>query len=351
MSPYNCSVTSRKWGFGSVFRPPIGRASFDAEFLFPLESALYGSAAGLSSSISYPGTFVKPSMWSSIYRKLVDFNAASAGYFHTLQTPLLAGRDFGENDTPASPLVAIVNERFARTFFGDAKLIGETFVMKQSGGKPDKVYRIVGLVGDTKYRDLREDFNPIVFVAENQVSDHDPDSTFLIRSNESPSSLISSLKSTAARSSPEIVLNFSVFRTSVVEKLTREGLMATLSGFFGVLAAILAMVGIYGIISYMVVRRRSEIGVRIALGANKADILRLFLREAVALLAAGLVTGTALAIASGSAAQAMLFGLKPTDPPTLALAIGSLTIVAVAASILPAARAIAVDPMQVLREE
>jgi ABC-type antimicrobial peptide transport system permease subunit len=173
----------------------------------------------------------------------------------------------------------------------------------------------------------------------------------LIRSNESPSSLISSLKSTAARNGPEIVLNFSVFRTTVLDKLTRERLMATLSGFFGVLAAILAMVGIYGIISYMVVRRRSEIGVRIALGANKGDILRLILREAVALLAAGLVTGTALAVASGSAAQAMLFGLKPTDPLTLALSIASLTIVAVAASVLPVARAVAVDPMQVLREE
>jgi putative ABC transport system permease protein len=207
------------------------------------------------------------------------------------------------------------------------------------------------LVGDTKYRDLREEFNPIVFVAENQIPDPDPDCTFLIRSNESPSSLISSLKSTAARSSPEIVLNFSVFRTTVLGKLTREGLMATLSGFFGVLAAVLAMVGIYGIISYMVVRRRSEIGVRMAMGANKADILRLILREAVTLLAAGLVTGTALAVASGSAAEAMLFGLKPTDPLTLALAIVTLTIVAVAASVVPAARALAVDPMQVLREE
>ncbi len=288
---------------------------------------------------------------ASIYRKLVDFNAASAGYFQTLQTPLIAGRDFDENDTPGSPLVAVVNERFAGTFFAGVNPIGETFAMQQSGGKPDKVYRIVGLGGDTKYRDLREEFNPIVFVAENQIPDPDPDCTFLIRSNESPSSLISSLKSTAARSSPEIVLNFSVFRTTVLEKLTREGLMATLSGFFGVLAAILAMVGIYGIISYMVVWRRSEIGVRIAMGANKADILRLILREAVTLLAAGLVIGTALAVASGSAAEAMLFGLKPTDPLTVALAIASLTIVAVAASVVPAARAIAVDPMQVLREE
>ena len=136
-----------------------------------------------------------------------------------------------------------------------------------------------------------------------------------------------------------------------MEKLTRERLMATLSGFYGVLAAVLAMVGIYGVISYMVVRRRNEIGVRIALGAGKVNILGMILREALALLAIGLVAGTALSIAAASAARAMLFGLKLIDPLALALAAGGLTIIAVIASALPAARAAAVDPMQVLREE
>jgi putative ABC transport system permease protein len=287
----------------------------------------------------------------SISRKLVYFSAASAGYFQTLETPMLAGRDFSENDTPSSPLVAIVNEQFARTFFNGANLMGKTFEERQSGGKPNKVFRIVGLVGNTKYRELREDLIPIVFVSEYQIADPGTDSTFLIRSNESPSALIASLKDTAARTSPQIVLNFSVFRTSVLEKLTRERLMATLSGFYGILAAILAMVGIYGIISYMVVRRRNEIGVRIALGAGKASILSMILREALALLAIGLVAGIALAIATGGAARAMLFGLKPVDPVSLLLAAAGLTIIAVAASVLPAARAAAVDPMQVLREE
>ena len=163
--------------------------------------------------------------------------------------------------------------------------------------------------------------------------------------------MIASLKDTATQTSPAIVLNFSVLRTSVLEKLTRERLMATLSGFYGVLAAVLAMVGIYGIISYMVVRRRNEIGVRIALGAGKANVLGMILREALALLVIGLVAGTGLAAAAGSAARAMLFGLKPVDPLTLALAAGGLTIIAVAASAIPAARAAGVDPMQVLREE
>jgi putative ABC transport system permease protein len=288
---------------------------------------------------------------ASISRKLVYFSGTSPGYFGTLQIPMIVGRDFSETDMPASPLVAIVNQQFARSFFPGSNPIGKTFETRRSGGKPNLIYHIVGLVGDTRYRDLHEDPVPIIFVDEYQIADPGTDSTFLVHSNLAPSALIASLKDMATQTSPAIVLNFSVFRTSVLEKLTRERLMATLSGFYGVLAALLAMVGIYGIISYMVVRRRNEIGVRIALGAGKADVLGMILREALALLAIGLIAGTVLAAAAGSAARTMLFGLKPIDPLTLVLAAGGLSIIALAASAIPAARAAGVDPMQVLREE
>jgi putative ABC transport system permease protein len=301
------------------------------------------SGDGWNEFIDIPGT--------AISRKLVYFNAASTGYFETLRTPLVAGRDFSESDTPGSPLVAIVNDRFARTFFPGSNAIGRTFGKRESGGKPDQMYRIIGVVGDTKYQDLRQDFVPIIYVAYYQMTDPGTDSTFLVQSSEAPASLIASLKRTAAETSPGIVLNFSVFRTSVLEGLMRERLMATLSGFYGALAAILAMVGIYGIISYMVVRRRNEIGVRIALGAGKTNILGMVLRETLTLLTIGVVAGAVLAVAAGSVARAMLFGLKPADPLVLVLAVGSLTLIALAASVLPAARATAVDPMQVLREE
>ena len=218
--------------------------------------------------------------------------------------------------------MAIVNEQFTRSFFPGSNPIGKTFEQRRDGGKPNMVYRIVGLVGDTRYRDLHEDPVPIIFVDEYQIADPGTDSTFLVRSGEAPSSMIASLKDTATETSPAMVLNFSVLRTMVLGKLTRERLMATLSGFYGVLAAVLAMVGIYGIISFMVVRRRSEIGVRIALGAGKANILGMILREALALLAIGLLAGTGMAAAAGSAARTMLFGLKPIDPLTLVLAAG-----------------------------
>ena len=288
---------------------------------------------------------------AAIQRKLVDFDEVSAQYFQTLRIPLLAGRDFNENDTTNAPPVAIVNEKFSRTILGGGNAIGRTFRERQAGGKPDKVYQIVGLVGDTKYRDLRDDFNPIVFVAADQNRAPDPDSTIVIRSSGGVSPLVAGLKDTAQRISPEIVLEFGVLRTSVLHGLMRERLMATLSGFYGALAAMLATVGLYGIISYMAIRRRNEIGIRMALGASKSSILKMILREGLGLVAVGLVMGTALAIIGGKAARAMLFGVNPADPFTLALAIGGMTLVAVAASLLPALRATGIHPMQVLREE
>jgi putative ABC transport system permease protein len=288
---------------------------------------------------------------AGIQRKLVDFDEVSAQYFQTLRIPLLAGRDFNENDTTNAPPVAIVNEKFSRTILGGGNAIGRTFRERQAGGKPDKVYQIVGLVGDTKYRDLRDDFNPIVFVAADQNRAPDPDSTIVIRSSGGVSPLVAGLKDTAQRISPEIVLEFGVLRTSVLHGLMRERLMATLSGFYGALAAMLATVGLYGIISYMAIRRRNEIGIRMALGASKSSILKMILREGLGLVAVGLVIGTLLAIIGGKAARAMLFGVNPADPFTLAVAIGGMTLVAVAASLLPALRATGIHPMQVLREE
>ena len=340
--------------FSSLKVPVANRLEYKRELLEKVRDTPGVIAAAETSIVPLNGDgwneFIDiPSV--SISRKVVYFNAASTEYFRTLQIPMIAGRDFSENDTFTSPLVAIVNEQFARSFFPHSDPIGKTFQQRRAGGKPNLIYRIIGRVGDTRYRDLHEDPFPIVFVDEYQIADPGTDSTFLVHSNEAPSALIASLKDRTTQMSPAMVLNFSVLRTSVLERLTRERLMATLSGFYAVLAAVLAVVGIYGIISYTVIRRRNEIGLRIALGAGKANILGMILREALALLAVGLVAGTALAAAAGSAARAMLFGLKPVDPLTLVLAAGGLTMIVVAASAIPAARATGVDPMQVLREE
>lgn len=281
-------------------------------------------------------------------RQDVTLNRISPGYFKTMETALLTGRDFNQTDIPAAPRTAIVNEAFARKFYGGVNPIGRIF---HDTGQPGKTYQIIGLVQDSKFYDLREVPVPTVYLSFTQANGPEDQSTLVIRSDEPLLPLISSINRAAANFNPALVLNFVVLKTEIRDGLLRERLMATLSGFFGFLATILAMVGLYGVMSYMVVQRRNEIGVRIALGANRGDILLMIVREAATLLATGLLVGTALALAAGTAAASLVFGLKPRDPLTLAAAIAGMAIVGLAASLLPAQRAASLNPMTALREE
>jgi putative ABC transport system permease protein len=340
--------------FSTLHIPAQNRAEFKRELLTNVQNTPGVVSAAESAIIPLNGDgwneFINiPEQ--GISRQLVYFNAVSPGYFQTLQIRFLAGRDFADSDTATSPPVTIVNERFAHTYLGNTDPLGKTFRVRQDGGKPDRIFHIVGLVGNTRYRDIHDEPTPIVFVSPYQRPIADTDCTFLVRSNEAPASLILSLKDTAAKNSPEIALTFSILRTSVLEKLTRERLMATLSGVYGALAAILAMVGIYGIISYIVIRRSSEMGLRIALGAQRTSVLGIVLREAAWLVAGGLAVGTGVAIASAKTLRTLLYGIDPVDPVTLIVAAGGLLTIALAASLLPAVRAASVDPIQALREE
>jgi len=294
-------------------------------------------------NVNIPGT--------SVQRQLANFSSVSSGYFRALSIPLLAGRDFGDADTPTSPHVAIVTETFVKKFLQGANPLGRSLGVIQESGKPDRMFEIVGLVKDTKYAELREDYTPIVYVASSQAQDADTELKVLLRSSLPTGVLVDAVKRSAAEASPSIVLRFRDFETMIRESLLRERLMATLSGFFGFLAAVLAMLGLYGVISYMVVRRRNEIGVRIALGATAGDILSLVLREAGSLLLMGLAIGAVLAFLASKAATALLFGLKPGDPVTMAAAALGLTTVAALASFLPARRAATLDPVEALRED
>jgi len=159
------------------------------------------------------------------------------------------------------------------------------------------------------------------------------------------------VKRVILEANPDIDLDFKVFKTQINESLLQERLMATLSGFLGFLAALPATIGLYGVMSYMVAQRQNEIGVRMALGANGRDVLRMILREAGLLLAIGLVAGAALPVAASRAATSMLDCLKPHDPITMALAMASLAVVALLASYVPAHRAARLEPMVALRDE
>lgn len=279
------------------------------------------------------------------------FDRVSAGYFRTMGTPLLAGRDFDDRDTASSPEVAIVNQEFCNKFLGRANPLGKQFRVLAGPGEVQHVYQIVGVVKNSKYQSLRDNFEPLVFVADVQDKEPGLGTNMIVRSTAPLGSLMSALRKTILHENAGISLQFQVFKTQVRESLLRERLMATLSGFFGFLAAVLATVGLYGVISYMVARRRNEIGIRIALGANRTNIMNLVVKEAGLLLAAGLVIGTALAIVTAQTASSLLYGLRPTDPESIAFAIALLAAVALVASFLPAVRASRVEPMVALREE
>jgi putative ABC transport system permease protein len=281
----------------------------------------------------------------------VNFNSVGPSYFRTMATPLLAGRDFDNRDAVNAGKVAVVTEQFARKFFGGQNPVGRTFQIEEGVGVERPIYEIVGLVKDAKYTDLREEFMPIAFLAATQEKNPDPYLQVVMRSTAPLTTLTSEVISAVSSVQPAAVVQFQTMNTLVHESLLRERLMAMLSGFFGLLAGLLATIGLYGVMSYTVERRRNEIGIRIALGADRRTVVGLIMREAAMLVAAGLIVGAAAAIGASLWARSLLFGLRPGDPLTLVAAVGALTLVAGLASYIPAWRASHLEPTVALREE
>ncbi len=284
-------------------------------------------------------------------KALAWFNRVSEGYFATVGIALLAGRDFDARDAANAPKSAIVNEAFAKRFFAGASPLGARFVTQGNASLPATEYEIVGLVADAKYRSLRDEILAAVYLPLAQEAEPTQDAAFVIRTDSPLPAVSSGVKIAMAELSPQIGLEFRVLKTLIRARLQQERLMATLSGFFGALAIVLAAVGLYGVISYMVTRRRNEIGIRMALGAQTRNVLALVLREAGVLVAVGLAIGTLLTLAAGRAAGSMLYGLQPYDAAMMSLAVVFFAAVALAASYVPARRAARLDPLSTLREE
>jgi len=279
------------------------------------------------------------------------FTWVSPDYFKTMGIPVIWGRGFNQNDSNTSTRVAIVNEAFVRKFAGRADPIGQTMRTSPEPDYPSTVYEIVGVSPDTKYNNIRGEVPPQTFAPALQNPNQGPWGNILVHSNVPPDALIATLKHKLAHDHPDVITEFGNFPQMVHDGFLQERMMATLSGFFGALAAVLAMVGLYGTVSYMVARRRNEIGIRLALGADRGQVVAMVMREAAKLLAIGIGIGTVLSLAAGRSAGSLLFGLKPYDPATLALAAGSLALVAAAASFIPARRAATLSPMAALRDE
>jgi predicted permease len=279
------------------------------------------------------------------------FTGVSPSYFQTMGIPLLTGRDFNQNDTQVSQRVAVVNQTFVRRFLCGASPIGKTLRNEPEPGYPATVYEIVGVIPDTQYSSLRGETPPMTFVPAAQYPDPGPWTAVMIYSNAPPAIAMSTVKRTVAEKHPEIVTTGGDFQTWIRNGLVAERMMAELSGVFGVVAALLAMVGLYGVVSYMVARRQSEIGIRMALGAQPGQVVGMVMREAGWVLAIGVVIGTVLSLMAARTASALLFGLKPHDPLTLAGAAALMVVITGLASFLPARRASRVDPMEALRCE
>src|SRR4051812_35318020 len=282
---------------------------------------------------------------------IVNFNSVGTDYFRTMGTPLLAGRTFGKQDTRTSEKVAIVTESLARKYFPKQNPVGQVFQIEEAPGQPRPLIHIVGLVKDTKYTDLREPFTPLAFYPVSQDAEPADGLQVVLRSSAPVATVTSQVAAAINGFSPSIVTEFQTMESQVRESLLRERLMATLSGFFGGLAALLATIGLYGVMSYMVARRRNEIGIRIALGADRGHVVRMVMREAAVLLGAGVAVGLVMSVLAARTATTLLFGLQPGDPATLALAAGGLGFVAMVASYLPAWRASRLEPTEALREE
>ncbi len=288
-----------------------------------------------------------------------SFDRISPHYFETLGTRLLRGRTIGVEDTPTSQQVAVVNERFVHKFLPKEDPIGKHFGMGDAKNSGD--FEIVGVVEDTKYQDARGLAYPTFFLPFLQKI-KDPKLEFTeasqymgdieLRVQGRPANLETAVRRTLADINPNLtVLEMVPLSEQLAGNFNQERLISRLAELYGALALVLACVGLYGVTSYAVARRTGEIGIRMALGANRSSVLRLVLRGAITQLGLGLVVGIPLALAGGRLLSSQLYGVTTRDPWTLGLATAVLAVSALAAAFVPARRAASIDPMRALRIE
>ena len=316
-----------------------GVASASASFTSPV------AAAGWNMGVAAP-----PESTLTPRQRMTWVNAVSPDWFSTFGMRLVAGRDIGPHDATGGPKVALVNRTFAGRFLKPGNPVGQEF---HPGGPftTEGTYQVVGLVEDAIYRSIRAEMMPVIYIPLTQWDRPSPNITIAVRSAAAPPlTLARSVSAALTSQDGRVAVSSHSLTAQVGAALVQERLLATVSVFFGGLALLLAGLGLYGVTSYAVTSRRTEIGIRMALGADQSGVVRLVLRRVAWLVLIGVAVGAGLSLWATRFVATLLYGLQPRDPSTLVAAAGLLVVIGVLAGWAPARRAARTDPTIVLRE-
>jgi predicted permease len=277
--------------------------------------------------------------------EMLTTNGVGSSFFHTMGVPILAGRDINDSDAVNTQKVALVNETFVKKYFAHSNPLGHVL----GGNMPNSI--IVGVVRDSKYVSVDEDPSPMAYYASMQRptlgTEH-----IEVRTRGEATALLPEMRKTVASLYPNVPLERPMTQQEQFDKsYAQQRMFAAMGGFFGVLAALLVATGLYGTHSFRVSRRTTEIGIRMALGASRKQVLGMVLRESLWVLVAGLAVGIPLTYFAARPLKSMLYQMSPLDPISFVAAIAVMIVVSVCAVLVPARRAASIDPMQALRAE